>query len=101
MSKNQGPSQDDQLLCRIRAEYLEMPGLGLTRQQAQRLWGLDDATCGRVLDELVDGKFLEHRPDGRYIRTGEGAFPMPAIHMAKADILRTPVPRSAHRHSAR
>ena len=26
---------------RVRAEFLEMPGLKLTVQQAQRLWGVD------------------------------------------------------------
>jgi hypothetical protein len=29
----------------IRSEYLELPGLSLTKIQAQRLWGLDQATC--------------------------------------------------------
>ncbi len=33
------------LLQRVRAEYLEMPGLKLTAPQARRLWGLDCATC--------------------------------------------------------
>lgn len=28
----------------IRAEYLEIPGLCLTMEQAQRLWGLDPVT---------------------------------------------------------
>lgn len=28
----------------IRAEYLEIPGLSLTMQQVQRLWGLDLVT---------------------------------------------------------
>jgi hypothetical protein len=32
-----------ELLVRIRAEYLEMPGLRLTAPQAQRLFGLDTA----------------------------------------------------------
>src|SRR5688572_20900769 len=35
----------DQMLHRIFSEYLEMPGLRLTRRQAQRLWGLDEETC--------------------------------------------------------
>jgi hypothetical protein len=33
-----------ELLRRIRAEYLEMPGLRLTAPQAQRLFGLDSET---------------------------------------------------------
>jgi len=38
----------------IRAEYLEMPCLQLTRQQVQRLWGLDELTCNALLEALVD-----------------------------------------------
>ena len=33
----------------VRAEYLEVPGLTLTRDQAQRLWGLDRAVKGNAL----------------------------------------------------
>jgi hypothetical protein len=35
----------DQILRRIRAEFLEMPGMRLTFSQAKRLWGLDEQTC--------------------------------------------------------
>ena len=42
----------------MRAEYLEMPGLALSRPQARRLWGLDHATCDRLLDEMVETRFL-------------------------------------------
>jgi hypothetical protein len=48
----------DQMLRRIRCEYLEMPGLCLTLKQAQRLWGLDEATCREAIQLLVDAKFL-------------------------------------------
>jgi hypothetical protein len=89
------PSSDDQLLHRIRAEYLEMPGLRLTRPQAQRLWGLDDMTCGRLLDVLVDLKFLARRPDGQFIRTSEGGVPRLTIPVAKADIRPRPRPVQA------
>src|SRR6187455_2620592 len=34
---------------RVRAEYLEMPGLNLTREQARCLWALDADTCDQVL----------------------------------------------------
>ena len=50
----------NQLLCRIRSEYLEMPGLCLTLKQAQRLWGLEEQTCREAMQLLVDTKFL-HR----------------------------------------
>jgi hypothetical protein len=42
----------------IRGEYLEVPGLRLTREQAQRLWGLDPVTVEALFAALVDAKFL-------------------------------------------
>ena len=53
---------------RIRAEYLEMPGLCLTRKQMRRLWLLDDAACEAVIDELVASGFLRRRADGAFVR---------------------------------
>src|SRR4029079_7758828 len=43
----------DALLNRIRGEFLEMPGLRLTCEQAQRLYGLDPALCRRALWRLL------------------------------------------------
>ncbi len=59
-------------LERVRAEYLEMPGLGLTADQVQRLCGLEDAACRSVLDSLVDAKFLHVGPRGIYTRLTDG-----------------------------
>ena len=59
------------LLTRIRGEYLEMPGLRLTFEQAQRLFGVDRSLCKMVLDALVAAKFLGIRPDGAYARPPE------------------------------
>ena len=55
-------------LCRIRAEYWEMPGLKLTAVQAQRLLGLDPALCETLLGELVGTGFLAHTSDGEFVR---------------------------------
>jgi hypothetical protein len=66
---------DNTLLKRIRAEYLEMPGLRLTLAQAQRLCGVNRADCKAVLDGLVDAKFLCRKPDGAYARSSEGPQP--------------------------
>jgi hypothetical protein len=60
-------------LTRLRAEYLEMPGLRLTREQVQRLCGLERTVCERVLDGLVDARFLHRKPDGTYALLTEGA----------------------------
>ena len=48
----------ESLAVRVRAEFLEMPGMHLTVPQAQRLWGLDAETCGHVVNILVSNKVL-------------------------------------------
>ena len=62
----------DHLKWRIRGEYLEMPGLRLSLEQATRLWALDRSVCGAVLDSLVGANFLQRDRDGRYMRRGSG-----------------------------
>ena len=52
----------------IRGEYLEVPGLHLTRSQVQRLWGLDDVTCDEVVRRLVDTRFLRQTMTNAYVR---------------------------------
>ena len=70
----------DALIQRVCGEFLEMPGLRLTRQQARRLWGLDEPTCRQVLDFLVDARFLA-RPerDGAYSRLTDGSVRPPRL----------------------
>ncbi|MGE5246606.1 MAG: hypothetical protein ACM3SQ_20450 [Betaproteobacteria bacterium] len=55
-------------LNRIRAEYLEIPGLRLTKPQVQRFWGLDAPTCDALLGALEDAKFLRRTRDDMYVR---------------------------------
>ena len=55
-------------LLLIRAEYLEVPGLCLTSEQAQRLWGLDATTLEALLGALVDAKFLRCTRHRTYVR---------------------------------
>jgi hypothetical protein len=62
---------DDSVLERMRAEFLDMPGLCLTFQQARRLWSLDARTCETALARLVAARFLARRPDGLYARSSE------------------------------
>jgi|SoiMethySBSTD1v2_1073268.scaffolds.fasta_scaffold95414_4 hypothetical protein len=81
----QGPS-DEELIGRIRGEYLEMPGLRLTRPQARRLWGLDEHTSDRLLSMLVERKFLTCAPDGAFVRLTDGTFPARAFRMARAEV---------------
>ena len=57
----------DRLVSRVRAEYLEMPGLKLTLPQACRLWQLDANTCQAILKRLVDERFLHCTAEGSYM----------------------------------
>ena len=59
-----------ELLRVVQAEYLEIPGLHLTKPQAQRLWGLDPYTCDALLDTLVAARFLRCTERGAYVLTG-------------------------------
>ena len=67
----------DEVIRRVQGEFLEMPGLRLTEAQARRLWGLDAASCGALLGELVDAKFLFRTRDGAFMRV-EHAGPIKA-----------------------
>jgi len=60
----------DQLVQRIRAEFVEMPGLMLTLPQAARLWCLTAPQAQAGLSELVDAGFLVRDPHGVYRRRG-------------------------------
>lgn len=57
----------DEWLRRIQAEYLEMPGLHLTKPQIQRLWHLEAQVCDSVLKALVGVRFLRQTPRGAYV----------------------------------
>ena len=73
------------ILTRIRAEYLEMPGLHLTLDQMQRLCGVERTLCQQVLDALVATRFLRVKPNGAYARVTDGTvYPRP--HAAKVDL---------------
>jgi hypothetical protein len=54
------------LLNRVRGEFLEMPGLRLKVEQAQRLWNLDRASCELLLSVLVEARFLRRYSDDAY-----------------------------------
>ena len=68
MDQSLFPISIEQRLCRIRGEYLEMPGLRLTSAQAQRLLGLDQESCLQLLESLTRERFLYRHADGTYAR---------------------------------
>ena len=95
MAESPAIASREQIVRRIRGEYLEMPGLRLTRPQAQRLWGLDEQTCVQLLDWLTEDRFLLRRDDGTYARLtngalSEGAGAFPPMRTAKAAQAETP-----------
>ena len=68
-----GLDQDDarlleHLVHRVRAEFLEMPGLRLTMPQARRFWGLEEELCEAILSRLVEARFLRRTRDGAFAR---------------------------------
>jgi hypothetical protein len=76
------------IIQRLRAEYLEMPGLRLKPAQVQRLCGIEESMCQMVLDSLVSAKFLCVKADGQYARLTEGFVPRP--QPAKAALMVIP-----------
>ena len=66
MSRAQTHVEDWLML--VRAEYLEIPGLSLTKPQVERLWGLDAVTSEALLAALVDIKFLRRTVRDAYVR---------------------------------
>ena len=64
------------LVDRVRADFVEMPGLELTLRQAGRLWNVGVEDCQHVLDALTDTGFLKWTPRGTVIRTGRA----PSFH---------------------
>jgi hypothetical protein len=75
---------DQRLVDRVRAEYVEMPGMSLTRDEVQRLFGIEPSFCEAVLDALVRTGFLGCQSNGRYGRVNE--IREPPMRPAKADL---------------
>ena len=85
MSTDTSARVTEDVFRRIRGEYGEMPGLRVTQPQAQRLWGLDEATCRLALDSLVRTGFLRRTDAGQYLRLTDGPA-TPPLRMAKAAV---------------
>ena len=56
------------IVRRVRAEFVEMPGLLLTPAQATRLWGVEREMCHAVIDELIAKSFLRRTASGAVAR---------------------------------
>ncbi len=62
-----------ELLQSIQSDYLEMPGLCLTGEEARRLWGIDRETCEDLLETLVAARFLRVTAKRGYVLDGPSA----------------------------
>ena len=51
----------------IKAEYLEIPGLCLTKPQVERFWNIDPVTAESVMGALLDVQFLRRTQRGAYV----------------------------------
>lgn len=60
------------VIDRVRAEFVEMPGLELTLPQAVRLWNIGVDDCRHVLDSLAEAGFLKWTARRTVVRTGAG-----------------------------
>jgi hypothetical protein len=87
---------DQRVLERLRAEYLEMPGLKLRIEQVQRLCGIEQTMCRLILDALVKTRFLCLKSDGTYVRLTEGSSPRPRPMKA---LTSTPIVMTSRRAS--
>ena len=56
----------------IQAEFVEMPGLKLSKRQAQRLWNLDAEIADALFDALEATRFLKRTERDLYIRFDVG-----------------------------
>jgi hypothetical protein len=72
MSDSHRPHDDENLLRRVYGEFLDMPGLRLTCAQAERLFGMDEDTCRRLMEALVADNCLARSARGMYVMLSRG-----------------------------
>jgi hypothetical protein len=70
--RGEGAMEIEAVLRRVRAEFVEMPGLRLTPAQATRLWGLERDACHTVIDALIASSFLRWTATGALTRADGG-----------------------------
>lgn len=52
----------------VKSEYSEMPGLHLSKRQAQRLWNMDARSCDVIFEALEASHFLRRTFADSYVR---------------------------------
>jgi hypothetical protein len=53
---------------RVQSEFFEMPGLRLSKQQAQRLWNLDSRSADVIFEALESANVLRRTTNDMYTR---------------------------------
>jgi hypothetical protein len=56
----------------VQSEFAEMPGLHLSKRQAQRLWNLDAKSTDVIFNALEASNFLRRMPNDIYTRADIG-----------------------------
>jgi len=56
------------LIQRLQDVFLDIPGLSMTIEQAQRLFRIDRATCQALFDVLLESAVVTRAPDGSFVR---------------------------------
>jgi hypothetical protein len=92
MSADRPDVLSEEMLRRICAEYVEMPGLRLSRKQAQRLWGVDEEACVQILEFLVKTRFLKLAGPDTYGPVTDGPVVLPRLRAARAQLSRSAAP---------
>ena len=56
------------LITRVQEAFLDIPGLSMTLEQAQRLFHIDRATCQALFDVLTESAVVSRTRDGAFVR---------------------------------
>ena len=72
------------MLQTICTQFVELPGLRLTAKQAQQVWEIHEWTCRRLLETLVERKFL-FQNEQWYIRAIDGRSRTPPGAQGRAE----------------
>jgi hypothetical protein len=75
----------EEVLQRLRAEFLGTPGLRLKSEQVQRLCGVEETISQMMLEVLVGEGFLSVTLDGYYAHLTTDHHPHPAKADFRAD----------------
>jgi len=57
----------------VQSEYAEMPGLQLSKRQAERLWNIAPFSADVILRALEQANFLRRTPNDMYVRADLGS----------------------------